>query len=99
MPSAGFIVITIVATMLVIVPSVAFFLHGLRSGTIGRIISLLAFALLLLFGWAAFTDPEVADFESRAFFLYVTWGFTLYSGVTLYILFWLVRSFLRRRHS
>jgi hypothetical protein len=85
MPSPGFFVISFVALLLVFVPSAIFFAAGLRAGVLARTFSWLAFSAFLFFAWAAFTDPEVPDFESRAFALYLTWGVALYLGVAVFL--------------
>jgi len=85
MPSLGFFVISFVTLLLVFVPSAIFFAAGLRAGVLARAFSWLAFSTFLFFAWAAFTDPEVPDFESRTFALYLTWGVTLYLGVAVFL--------------
>jgi magnesium-transporting ATPase (P-type) len=99
MPSAGFVVITFIAALLVIAPSVVLVLRGWRSNWLGRGITLAALALLVFLTWSAFNDTEAVDFESRAFSLYVMWGFTLYVGVAVYACVWVVRGFVKREHT
>lgn len=96
MPTAGFIVITFIVTMLVIIPSLVFFLLGMRTGKFSRSISLIAVVILLLVGWGFFTDPENTDFESSAAIFYVVWGATLYLGVAVYGGFWLIRGIFKK---
>ncbi len=84
MPSSGFFVISFVALLLVFVPIIIFFAVGLRSGVVARAFSWFAFLAFLFLAWDAFTDPEVLDFESRAFALYLIWGFALYLGVAVF---------------
>lgn len=71
MPTSGFFVITFIALLTVIVPSVLHFLRGVRSGGLARWITLAMFAILLFLGWAVFLDQEVADLESRIVMIYV----------------------------
>ena len=84
MPSAGFLVVSLLATMFVIVPSALLFAYGWRSGNIGRFFAVSALLLLVAFGWLAFTDPEHPDFESRAFSLFVLSGFVVYLGGAMF---------------
>ncbi len=99
MPSAGFLVITFIAALLIVAPSVVFSVHGWRSGSLGRAITIAALVLFCFMAWSAFTDPEASDFEPRAFSLYVTWGVTLYLGVALYACIWAIRGFFRKWHT
>lgn len=85
MPSLGFFVVSVVALLLVFVPSAVVFAAGLRAGVLTRVFSWLAFAVVLLLTWAAFTDPEVRDFESCAFALYLAWGVALYLGIAVFL--------------
>lgn len=96
MPTAGFIVITFIETILVIVPSLVLFLLGMRKGRFSRSISLIAVVMLLLMGWSAVTDPENADFESGAAVFYGIWGLTLYLGLATYGCFWFIRGIFKR---
>jgi hypothetical protein len=100
MPSPGFFVVSFVALLLVIVPSAVLFAAGLRSSVFVQAFSWLAFAALLFFAWAAFTDPDLSDFESRAFALFVTWGVALFLGVAAFLGIRLLARFGRRvRHG
>jgi membrane protease YdiL (CAAX protease family) len=99
MPSAGFIVLTIIAIMLIIVPSILIFTHGWRSGKISRVLSILAFLLLIIISWLSFTDNETPGFEARAFNIYVVWGVTLYVGVLMYGCLKIVQSFVKRKRA
>ena len=85
MPSPGFLVLSFVALLLVFVPSAVILAAGWRAGVLARAFPCLAFVAFLFFAWAAFTDPEVPDFESRAFALYLTWGVALYLGVAVFL--------------
>lgn len=85
MPSPGFFVISLVALLLVFVPSAIFFAAGWRSGALARAASVLSFTVFLVVAWASFTDPEAPDFESGATVLYLVWGVILYLGVVTFL--------------
>jgi len=97
MPSAGFLVISIVAILLVIVPSVVLVVRIWCAWNNGKIVATLVSMLFVAFGWVVFIDSETADFESRAFSFYVICGFILYAYVALYAFFRLISGFLNRR--
>lgn len=99
MLSAGFIVISLFAVLVIIVPSAIVIGYGWRCGSLGRLIALVAFVLFLYSCWIAFTDPESPDFESRAFSLYVVWGCIFYSGAVLYGCIRAVSAFLDKRKA
>lgn len=99
MPSAGFLVISLIATMLVIVPSLFFFAHGWRAGKLGRVFALLTLVIIIAFGWAAFTDPEVSNFEENAVILYAIWGITLYLDMAVYASIRGISGILKRRQT
>lgn len=99
MPSSGFLVITFMATLAIIAPSVALSLRGWQSSRLGRAITLFALAMLAIFAWSAFTDPELPDFEARAFSLYVVWGFVLYVSGAVYACVWLVGGLVKTRRG
>ena len=84
MPSLGFLVISFVAFLLVLVPSAILFVYGWRAGKYQRALSCVALVVFLFFAWASFTDPEAPDFETQAAFLYLTWGVALYLGVAAF---------------
>ena len=98
MPSAGFLVISFIATILVAIPSAVFFIYGWRSSKLGRAFSLLAVTLFAVLAWATFTDPETPDFESKAVTLYGVWCFILYLGTAIYVGIRAVAHFIKRRH-
>ena len=85
MPSLGLFVLSVVALLLVVVPSAVVFAAGLRAGVLARAFSWLAFVAVLFITWAAFTDPEILDFESRTFALYLAWGVALYLGIAVFL--------------
>lgn len=100
MPSLGFLVISFVASLLVLVPSAILFVSGWRTEKYQRALSCVALAAFLFFAWASFTDAEAPDFETRAFSLYLTWGVALYFGVAVFASFKAISRLSKRlRHG
>jgi hypothetical protein len=99
MPSAGFLVISFVAVLVVIAPSAVLAARGWGSGNISRISTLLAVLLLGLVSWVSFTDPDVLDFESRAVMVFAVWGSVLYLGFAVYGCVKAVLIFYKRRRA
>jgi len=99
MPSAGFLVISLVATLLVIAPGTVLFFRGWRSGKVGRVFTFFALLLLLVLGGFAFTYPETTDVESRVFAVYLACGLVVYPGVALYVCIQAIAGFLKERRT
>lgn len=85
MPSFGFFIISFVALLLVLGPSVILLAVGWRSGVTARVFSVLSIVVFLLFAWTFFTDPQAQGFEASAAYLYLTWGVTLHLGIFVFL--------------
>lgn len=99
MPSAGFLIITFTAALLVAGPSVVCLVRGWRSGTLGRALSVLSLLLLIALGWSAFTDFDTPDFEVRAVEFIAVWGLIFYLNVCIYSCVRVVSGFIKRRFA
>jgi len=98
MLSAGFLVISFVATIFIVLPGIVFFAYGWRSGNLSRAFALVALAIFVAIAWAAFTDTETPDFESKAVTLYGVWAVIFYLGTAVYLGIRAIAHFIKRRH-
>ena len=96
MPSFGFLVILLMWLLAVGALSVVLARRAVKRGTRVSLVALLAScAVLAVTGWASFTDPESADFESSAVTFMGIWGLFLYTAMALFGLSYLLLGLLR----